>query len=389
MELVMDSPPKPSIHTLPPLERGGVEARIGFVVQDHVAANYLIDLLLDVSALAEVWCETHDDITLIHQNGTTQEVEFVQVKSNALDQLWSLALIASRDKKDKKNVPASSIYERSLANDRCCEPCRFRLVTCLQPNSDLAILCLQFNAPDRLSKADALKTLADDLDKRTENYRSPNGNGAQSWLTRLMWEVHQSADSLKDSNMVKLTRVLANRGTTLFPDQLGELYSGILTLAREAASADWGVSPSTKKLCKQCMENWLDEYLQKRQALPATAGTRLRDKLIQAGLEEGDITASFESRRQYMAERFNPQYLKLGDLTHLGSEVSALLQGLRAKLDSGEMADNGIQFHSECLKAIEQLKTQHAEMKPPLSVLQGCMYDIADRCVHRFRRTTA
>lgn len=382
------SPPKPSIHTLPPLERGGVEARIGFAVQDHVAASYLIDLLLDGLSLAEVWCETHDDITLIRQNAGAQEVEFVQVKSNALDQLWSVALLASQDKKDKKAVPASSIYERSLANDRCCEPCRFRLVTCLQPNSDLAVLCLQFDAPDRLSKADALKTLGDDLDKRTENYRSPNGNGAQSWLARLMWDVHQSADSLKNSNTVKLTRVLANRGTTLFPDQLDELYSGILTLARDAASADWGASPSTKKLCKQCMVNWLDTYLQARQALPTTAGTRLRDKLVLAGLAEGDIAASFESRQRYMSERFNPQYLKLGDLTHLGSEVSAVLHGLRARLDSGEMADNGIEFHSECLKAIEQLKTQHAELKPPLSVLQGCMYDIADRCVHRFRRTT-
>lgn len=383
------SPNKPSIHTLPPLESGGVEARIGFAVQDHVAVSYLIDLLLDDSALAEVWCETHDDITLIRQNVGTQEVEFVQVKSNALDQLWSVALLASRDKKDKKVLPASSIYERSLANDRCCEPCRFRLVTCLQPNSDLAVLCLQFDAPDRLTKADALKTLADDLDKRTENYRSPNGNGAQSWLTRLLWEVHQSADSLKNSNTVKLTRVLANRGTTLFPDQLDELYSGILTLARDAASADWGASPSTKKLCKQCMVNWLDTYLLARKALPATAGTRLRDKLVQAGLAEGDITASFESRQRYMAEKFNPQYLKLGDLTHLGSEVSAVLQGLRARLDSGEMGDNGIAFHSECLKSIEQLKNQHADLKPPLSVLQGCMYDIADRCVHRFRRATA
>ncbi len=383
-----NSPPKPSIHLLPPLERGGVEARIGFAVQDHVAASYLIDLLLDDSALAEVWCETHDDITLIRQSGTTQEVEFVQVKSNSLNQLWSIPVLAARDKKDKKAVPASSIYERSLANDRCCEPCRFRLVTCLQPKTDLAVLCLQFDAPDRLSKADALNKLADDLDNRTENYRSPNGNGAQSWLTRLMWEVHQSADSLKNSNTVKLTRVLANRGTTFFPDQLDELYSGILTLARDAASADWGASPSTKKLRKQCMVNWLDSYLQARQALPATAGTRLRDKLVQAGLAEGDITASFESRQRYLAERFNPQYLKLSDLTHLGSEVSAVLQGLRSRLDSGEIEDNGVVFHSSCLKAIEQLKETHAELKPPLSVLQGCMYDIADRCVHRFRRAT-
>ena len=78
-----NSPAKLSIHSLPPLERGGVEARIGFAFQDHVAASYLIDLL-EEPTLLEVWCETHDDITLIWQGKASQEVEFVQVKSNAL-----------------------------------------------------------------------------------------------------------------------------------------------------------------------------------------------------------------------------------------------------------------------------------------------------------------
>ena len=75
----MGTAPTPSIHSLPPLERGGVEARIGFAIQDHVAASYLIHLL-EEPTLLEVWCETHDDITLIRQGQATQEVEFVQVK---------------------------------------------------------------------------------------------------------------------------------------------------------------------------------------------------------------------------------------------------------------------------------------------------------------------
>lgn len=154
-----NDPSKQSIHSLTPLERGGVEARIGFAVQDHVAARYLIELLED-SSLLEVWCETHDDITLIRQAETSQEVEFVQVKSNSLNQLWSISLLATQDKKDKRAVPASSIFERSLANDRCCEPCRFRLVTCLPPNSGLEALCLPFDAPDRQSKSEALKAVA-------------------------------------------------------------------------------------------------------------------------------------------------------------------------------------------------------------------------------------
>jgi Cap4 dsDNA endonuclease len=380
--------PTPSIHSLPPLERGGVEARIGFAIQDHVAASYLIHLL-EEPTLLEVWCETHDDITLIRQGQATQEVEFVQVKSQALDQLWSVAILSRPDRKDGKVQQGSSIYERSLANDRCCEPCRFRLVTCLPSNSNLGVLQLPHDAPDRTAKADALKKLADDLDKRTNNFRSSNGNGAHFWLCRLRWEVRQSGDSLSNDSKMKLSRLLANKGMTLFPDQLDDLYSRILSKARDAATSDWGACPSSKKICKECMTRWLDYYLESRRSQPTTAGTRLKDKLARAGLADGDVAASIVSRQRYLSERFNPQYLKLSDLSHLGDEVSAVLQGLRAKLDSGELADDGIGFHCECLKAIEQLQHRHSDLRPPLSVLQGCMYDIADRCVHRFRKESA
>ncbi|WP_439370882.1 dsDNA nuclease domain-containing protein [Bradyrhizobium sp. DASA03120] len=54
----------PSIFDLVPLEHGGPIARAGFLYQDHVAAKYCIEMLLD-PALEQVWCETLDDITLI------------------------------------------------------------------------------------------------------------------------------------------------------------------------------------------------------------------------------------------------------------------------------------------------------------------------------------
>ena len=216
-----------SIHSLPPLERGGVEARVGFAFQDHVAASYLIRLL-EEPTLLEVWCETHDDITLIRQGQPSQEVEYVQVKSHALGQLWSVAMLSRRDRDNGKVQHGSSIFERSLANDRCSEPCHFRLVTCIPPNSDLSVLQLPHDAPDRAAKADALKKLADDLDRKTNNFRSPNGNGAHYWFCRMRWDVQQSGDSLCNDSKMKLSRLLATQGMTLFPDQLDNLYSRIL-----------------------------------------------------------------------------------------------------------------------------------------------------------------
>jgi hypothetical protein len=83
----------PSIHDLSPLEEGGPVARAGFLYQDHIGARFCIEMLQNAN-LVGVWCETLDDITLIWAtDGGGETVEFVQVKSNELDQMWSIALI--------------------------------------------------------------------------------------------------------------------------------------------------------------------------------------------------------------------------------------------------------------------------------------------------------
>ena len=93
-----------SIRDLKPLETGGVVARVGMGLQDHVAAGFCIRMLSDPSVL-EVWCERQDDVTLLWSDGKGKErVEFVQVKST--DQAWT-----------PKNLCAGepSVLERLLA----------------------------------------------------------------------------------------------------------------------------------------------------------------------------------------------------------------------------------------------------------------------------------
>jgi Cap4, dsDNA endonuclease domain len=110
----------PSIHALTPLEQGGPTARAGFLYQDHVAARFCIEMLRNPN-LAAVWCETLDDITLLWTpSGGGVTVEFVQVKSIDLGQMWSIALICEGGKK--------SLVAHSLAQHRCHEPCCFRVV---------------------------------------------------------------------------------------------------------------------------------------------------------------------------------------------------------------------------------------------------------------------
>lgn len=380
-----------SIHDLPPLERGGVIARHGFDVQDHVAAGFFLSLL-DSVALLEVWCETHDDITLIWSDSSGQEIEFVQVKSNELDQLWSIAKLCDRDKKDKAPQAGTSIYERSLANDRCKEPCRFRLVTCRPAHSDLAVLTLPNSAPDRTAKQADIDSLSKEIESKANGFLSSNGNGPSYWLSRLFWDVRHSLESVKNANLDKLRRLVEQRGGhPLFSDQLDDLYDTILSKVRTAATADWGVDPSQKKHTKQSVGEWLDKELARRMhSIPAMGGAALKGKMEQAGIAGSEIDSSLETRRHYIAERLRPQYLSLSERNLVEGEVTATLHALRARLDAGELPDSGVEFHAACITALQALQAKLSTSRPvPLAFLIGCMYSIADRCTHRFRRATA
>ncbi|MEE9911328.1 MAG: DUF4297 domain-containing protein [Deltaproteobacteria bacterium] len=136
-----------SIYDLSPSELGGFEARKGFAFQDHVAAGFCLDMLDDVT-LIEVWCETLDDITLIFYMIDGTCVEFVQVKGTEFNQMWTVARVCHRE--TKGNGISKCILERSLAQDRCLERCRFRMVTARPVKDELKVLTLPYNAPDRI-----------------------------------------------------------------------------------------------------------------------------------------------------------------------------------------------------------------------------------------------
>jgi hypothetical protein len=379
-----------SIHDLPPLERGGVIARQGFDVQDHVAAGFFLSTL-EIQNLHQIWCETHDDITLIWSASSGEEIEFVQVKSHDLNQLWSIAKICERERKDKAPTTGTSIYERSLANDRCSEPCRFRLVTCRPVQSDLVVLTLPHTAPDRVAKKADIDALSQEIESRANGFLSTNGNGPAFWLSHLLWDVRHSLESVKNANLDKLRRLVEQRGGYLFSDQLDDLYSTILTKVRTAATADWGIDPSQKKFTKQAINDWIDKELAHRlHSIPATGGTALKAKMEQAGIAPAEIESSLETRRHYLAERLRPQYLSLSERDHVEGEVTATLHNLRAQLDAGVLSDSGIEFHANCLAALQALQGRLSTSRPvPLAFLIGCMYSIADRCTHRFRRAIA
>jgi hypothetical protein len=129
-------------------------------------------------------------------------------------------------------------------------------------------------------------------------------------------------------------------------------------------------------------------------ANPVLAGRSdvLEGKLKDAGYKSGgdEIETAKEQRREYRREILQPKFLDVGDRAIIESEVQARLCRLKAELDAGDLTDDGVQFHSRCLKELEAMRDTLATTKKPLvGLLYGLMYDIMNRCQHRLVRASA
>ena len=376
-----------SVYDLPPIELGGVEARKGFAFQDHVSAGFSLDMLEDVT-LIEVWCETLDDITLIFHLADGVCVEFVQVKGNELDQLWTVAKVCEREKKE--NGVSQCILERSLAQDRCRERCRFRMVTARPVKSELKVLALPYDAPDRIGGKPAFDALHELLKPKVGGFRSENGHDCTFWTANLYWDQRHDETSVRNANLLKLNRILNTKGSSLAPDQTNELYTKLLKKVWDASRVDPRIAPGRKRIKRADLDDWLTRAASEAGMPSAGATTKLEEKMAGAALARDVIDTAIDQIRQYRGEQLRPKYLALDDQRMIQGEVQAKLQVLKSQLDNGDLPDDGVRFHGLCLEGLDRLRSElPLNPKPPMAFLQGCMYSITSRCLHRFRRITA
>lgn len=87
-------------------DHGAISSRGGYLYQDYIATNYVLDMLSDRDLIG-VRCERIDDIDLIRRNVT----EYIQVKSNLSVGVWNLKDIYKLDK-------IESIVQKSLSSDK-------------------------------------------------------------------------------------------------------------------------------------------------------------------------------------------------------------------------------------------------------------------------------
>jgi hypothetical protein len=384
-------PPKLSYRDLDPLEEGGPIARKGFAYQDHVAAGKCLDMLLG-DGPSEVWCEAEDDIVLVWMIKGEEWFEFVQVKSNELDQLWSLAKLWEKEAAKDGKGPGACIIEKSLAHDRGDGKCLFRIVTCREPNSDIAVLKLALDNSARTAKGSGLEYVITEVEAKLGGYTSPNGNGVGSWVRMAVWEHKASITDIENENLVKLDQILHKENGFLAPDQKKELYAKLVQKVFDASLATSKTHKEQKRIKGAHLREWV---LRQVAALskPASAGRSdvLEEKLKDAGFQPGDeIETAKDQRQKYRMEVLNPRFLDVTDQAVIEMEVQARLCLLKSRLDNGDLADNGVQFHARCLEELDAMRdTLPTQKKPLVGLLYGQMYDIMNRCQHRLVRASA
>ncbi|MFN8343468.1 MAG: dsDNA nuclease domain-containing protein [Spirosomataceae bacterium] len=211
-----------SIYELQPIDISGRYARNGFDYQDHIGANFCLDMLLRED-LEEVWFETHDDITLIWRTQSGVNVEFVQVKSNNLSSRWSVAQITYRDK-----GPGSSLLEKSLNQYRCKEVSTFRIVTSYDVHSDLEILKQKPSA--RISTEKNVKVLEELINKIKERFVTDivvpeTSKGVDFWVNNCLWDKRpDDIIQLENHNKILSEKVFKGKRTNVVPEHRDELY---------------------------------------------------------------------------------------------------------------------------------------------------------------------
>lgn len=356
------------------MEEGGAVARTGFIYQDHIAAHFCLRMLSD-DTLREIWCEAEDDLTLIWLEADGEWVELIQVKSDKPDQLWTVALVCADH--------PGSIAARSLAHDRCAEPCRFRLVTLADIHSDLAVLKLPIGHADRTLANDKLRALHKAVSLKLGDLLSPRQRSASHWVGDLVWTVAESEAAVRNANLLALDKWLEDNGEVLFSDQRDELYERILRRIMSASRTKWKDGPETKKFLRDLFILWLKRQIAAvKGASTGKAGEVLRYKMTVAGLEAGVIDMAEDLRRRYRRLELDPKYMGGSETAELEAEALATLNQLVSRLDRGAIEADGVAFHGACLEALAGLRASHPEAR--LGALQAIMYIAADRCRHRF-----
>lgn len=374
----------PSVCEKHPDDQGGPIARQGFSYQDDVAVGFLLDMV-DHENLLEVHCETQDDILLLWEGSPERTAEYIQVKAGNRNKLWSVA--DARQRKSAKAV-GTSLFEKSLLRDCCRENSKFRIVTQTAIVPELAIL--SYPTENRPAQAEKIKTVRNALTAGRPKTRSKKGNDATFWLNNCVWEVRHDPKALTNAILLRIMQLSVSGGYPLLPDQGLLLLEELRAKVKKASDALWDPDPKVKMFVRGEMLAWWKKRIAELHSGATTQSSgKLREKMQDAGIDETQIRLAIELRREYASIVRTRKYMADYELKALQQNVKAELVQLQSRLFGGDLKLDGKSFHLKCLANLDGLdvarKLGTASRK---GFMVGCMYDITDRCLHRFNRNS-
>lgn len=372
-----------SVDEIPPDEEGGPIARTGFSYQDEVAVGFLIDMLCS-PLIVKIHCESHDDILLVRSVDGVSYVEFVQVKGGQTDQLWSVANLCNR----KAGAVGTSIFEVSLARDKYLEPSRFRLVTHRPVMSDLRVLTSPLGAPGRELDGKAVVALLSSIGRYYPEASSAKGNDVLFWIVNCIWDVRSDQSNIANANLLKLIELSAQEGHCLLPEQAHVLLAELREWAKSAGEARWIPDRDKKIITRTALCEWWNQRTGEiHEGATAPGGGKLSTKLNEIGAGSEMIALAVDIRRTYAALMRTTRYMAEDETAALQQRVKSEMMLLRARYSAGHLDIDGAAFLSLCLERLNAINEDRpADEKDRSAFLQGCMYDITDRCLHRFAR---
>lgn len=350
----------PSIHDAVQVEAGAKAARDGFAYQDEVAVHLLLKMLADAQ-IAELRCESEDDITVIWEHAGQEIVEFIQVKSEDHPRLWSVA--------DITRPVRGSLVEASMSRDAIREPARFCFVTRTSVQPELRPLRRSPGTPPPDPGTRSIGSIKADLIRNLGTAASKQCADAGEWCERASWIEFAQVEDVVNANRALLDEVLASR-VVLQPHR-EKLLERLRSMVFRAAKAKPGPE---KILRRDTMRARFERELAELTGPTSTQDTLLA-KMTVAGIGLTEQRSALDLRAKYrMARRAPASYMDEPEWKQLEPNVLGKLAVLRACFRTDAPAD----FYVRCVRELS------APNDPSVGLRLGAMFEATGRCSHEF-----
>jgi hypothetical protein len=185
---------------------------------------------------------------------------------------------------------------------------------------------------------------------------------------------------------MRILRLAAGQGFTILPEHAEAIELELRWRAHNAGRAFWTPDRIKKIVGRVQLVGWWIERIDTIVSGGTNvSGSNLREKMNDAGLSDDQIRMALELRRDYAQLIRTSRYMSEVDVQALQRRVKSELTSLRAAQMAGALSDSGPAFHSLCVEKMDEINKSREQKEDQSAFLKGCMYDISDRCLHRFK----